>query len=221
MPLYRNKWTNIAELFLSFFLTEVVANPDKQHTRFKAFFGWSTQHIKRLQFCVFNSSHSGIIQEGYHNFCRAIWIKQSQDNCMEHHQIFLWEKVIVQCVSYSKLMWIPHFNQKTWRVMLLYQPYCTKDCSKEKLPLALFIAEIQSQHTPPWHTGDNYGSHIFPNKAHNYTGSISLIIILLWHRVILFITQWRVIQGDRFNLIYPVCSWNPILIKRKVKKINK
>lgn len=32
--------TNIAELFLSFFLTEVVGNPDKQHIGFTAFFGW-------------------------------------------------------------------------------------------------------------------------------------------------------------------------------------
>lgn len=32
--------TNLAELFLCFFLTEVVVNPDKQHIGFKAFLGW-------------------------------------------------------------------------------------------------------------------------------------------------------------------------------------
>lgn len=72
--------------------------------------------------------------------------------------------------------------------------------------MVLFTVEIKSQHTPPWHTRDNYGSQILLNEAYNYTGSIFLIIILLRHRVILLITQRRVIQGDRFNLIYPICS---------------
>lgn len=138
---------------------------------------------------------------------------------MEHHQIFLWEKVIVQCVS--KFIWIPPLNQMTCRVMLQVPATLHQGLLQRETSLSLFIAEVQSQHTPPWHAGDNYRSQIFPNKAHNYTGSISLIIILLWHTVILFITQWRVIQGDRFNLIYLICSWNPILIKWKVKKINK
>lgn len=45
--------------------------------------------------------------------------------------------------------------------------------------MVLFTAEIKSQHTPPWHARDNYGSRILLNEAHNYTGSIFLIIILL------------------------------------------
>lgn len=106
----------MAELFPSFVLTEIVENPDKQHTRFTDFFGWWTQNFKRLQFCVFNSSHSGIIeQEGYHNFYRAIWIKYSQDPNGAPPDFSLRES---DYVSYSKLIWIPHLNQKTWRVML-------------------------------------------------------------------------------------------------------
>lgn len=72
--------------------------------------------------------------------------------------------------------------------------------------MLLFTVEIKSQHMPPWHTTDNYGSQILLNEAHNYMGSIFLTIILLQHRVILLITQRRVIQGDRFNLIYSICS---------------
>lgn len=45
--------------------------------------------------------------------------------------------------------------------------------------MVLFTAEIKSRHTPPWHARDNYGSQILLNEAHNYTGSIFLIIILL------------------------------------------
>lgn len=143
---------------------------------------------------------------------------------MEHHQIFfLRESNCTMCVLFQVNL----------------DPSLEPEDLKGNVAIAAGTSHTASRTAPkrnfPWlcllwrfrastcHHGtlDNYGSQILQNAAHNYTGSISLIIILLWHRVILFITQWRVIQGDRFNLIYPICSWNPILIKWKVKKINK
>lgn len=37
------------------------------------------------------------------------------------------------------------------------------NCSGEKPSMILFTVEIKSQHTPPWHTRDNYGSQILLN----------------------------------------------------------
>lgn len=45
--------------------------------------------------------------------------------------------------------------------------------------MVLFTAEMKCQHVLPWHIADNYGSQVLLNEAHNYTGSIFLIIILL------------------------------------------
>jgi len=49
----------------------------------------------------------------------------------------------------------------------------------QKPSMVLFTVEMKSQHALPWHAEDNYGSQILLNEAHNYTGSIFHIIILL------------------------------------------